>query len=196
MSTVSLSYKKKSEAITSDLLEMSNLMSSTQYRKNSSRMLDPRIIDGYWEIEKGGRSQREIVEDIGTSKNTFIRRIDEYVGTGGWIDRYEVELETSNIKDLPTKLGEVSDDAKRLYEYLKEHPEERPDGEAKYDIQTVVRFAGIYTEISERLEEIAEDESKLEEHKYLTKKFYVLAHHLYRQVLRYEKYLKRLKYRQ
>ena len=191
MSTVDISFEKKSRTGFSPQLKMATYMSPTQYRQNSSRMVDPRIIEAYWEIEKGGRSQREIVKALESSTNTFLRRIREYVGTDGWVERYVVELETSDIGSRPTRLGTVSEDAKKLYEFLEAHP----DYFEAYSIEVVASFAGIDLETWERIGQLEEEENQ-EEATRLRTRYYVNACHLYRQVLKYRKYLKRLKYRQ
>lgn len=209
MSTVDLRFEKKEVACVVSTLSggttaalpvddtMAGFLTPTQYRKTSGKFVDHRIIEAYWEVEKGIRSQRTIVKEIGSSTSTFLRRVNEYVGTDGWIERYYMELETSDIGSRPTRMGEVSEEAKRLYEYFVEHPEDRPDAEERFEIPleyVVGHLANIYPELEE---EVAQDMSvgnKSEEALFRAKKMTVLSWHLFRQVLRYEKYLKRLKY--
>jgi len=194
MSTVDLSFDKKDRTVLSSTLDMNGFMSSTQYRQDSSRMVDTRIIEAYWEIEKGGRSQREIVKAIDSSTNTFLRRTREYVGTDGWVERYYTELETSDIATRPTKLGDVSEEAKQLYDFFMEHEDLRPENPDNPPLEYVVgSLAGIYADLYE--ETVRLQSENTEEAKFKDKKMIVLAYHLYRQVLRHEKYLKRLKYR-
>ena len=94
-------------------------------------------------------------------------------------------------------MGEVSEEAKRLYEYFVEHPEDRPDAEERYEIPleyVVGHLANIYPELEEEVAQDMSSGNKSEEALFRAKKMTVLSWHLFRQVLRYEKYLKRLKY--
>lgn len=64
---------------------MADYFSSADYKKCSTRVFDPKIIEGYWKVERGEASQKEVLEEIGTSRNTFNRRIADYIGTESWI---------------------------------------------------------------------------------------------------------------
>ena len=195
-STVSLQFEKINKT-TCATFDMAGFLSPTQYRKTSTRMLDPRIIEGYWQIERGEKTQREIIESIGTSKNTFIRRIDEYVGTDGWVERYSKELEDYEFRNSPTKLGNIPEDAIKFYNYLEKNKHLTPnvEDERGYPITEMMTEAGIELELLEQLQ-LAEQKGKKEEENKLSDRYFVIACHLYRHVLRYRKYLKRLKYRQ
>lgn len=190
-STVDLNFDKKSD-IPNPVFDMAGYLTPTQYRKTSTRMLDPRIIEGYWQIEQGEKTQKQVIDEIGTSKNTFIRRADEYVGTEGWATRYLSEVENTDIMTKPTKLGEIPEDAKRLYEYLEEHP---TDFNA-YSMDVICSFAGIDMQTWNKISMLQDSIENREEYYKLHNHYCAMSYHLYRNVLRYRKYLKRLKYRQ
>ena len=207
-STVSLQFEKINKT-TCATFDMAGFLSPTQYRKTSTRMLDPRIIEGYWQIERGEKTQREIIESIGTSKNTFIRRIDEYVGTDGWVERYKKEIEDFNFRNSPTKLGNVPADAIKLYEYFEANKDLKTRDECSqgYPIGAILTFTDIELELLGKMHSVEEEKEKIDhssekfkslcdEYDKLSDRYTVTAHHLYRHMLRYRKYLKRLKYRQ
>ena len=190
-STVDLNFDKKSD-IPNPVFDMAGYLTPTQYRKTSTRMLDPRIIEGYWQIEQGEKTQKQVIDEIGTSKNTFIRRAEEYVGTDGWVARYLSEIENTDIMTKPAKLGEIPEDAKKLHDYLEKHPTDF----VAYSIEVICSFAGIDMETWNRMLLLEDSRKDNEEYDRLYNRYRAMANHLYRNVLRYRKYLKRLKYRQ
>lgn len=92
----------------------------------------------------------------------------------------------------PNKLGGVSDDAKKLYEYLKANPDDIDN----YPLEVIVSFVGIDLEMWDRIGMLATKDEHEEERKSLSTRYFVNSHHLYRQTIKYDKYLKQLKYRQ
>ena len=192
LSTVSLSFDNTPRLTPSEIeLEFQNL-TKTKFLSDSRRMFDPRIADAYWQVEKCEKTQMEVAKELGTSKSTFARKANEYIGSDEWYARYLIELENEEFKHTPTRLGEVTEDAKQLYEYL----EANPDEIKIYDLSVVVSFAGIDLDTWNKIGELNASGSDLEERDRLTDRYDVMAHHLYRQVIKYRKYLKRLKYRQ
>jgi hypothetical protein len=168
--------------------------SNFEFLSNSRKTVDPRIAAAYWQIEKGEKNQVEAIEEIGTSKSTFIRRVEEYIGSEDWVAGYLKALEDDNFLNTPNKLGGISDDAKKLYEYMKANPEDFDN----YPLEVAVSFAGIDLDTWDRISELSikEDDASKEEADRLSTRYYVNAHHLYRQTIKYDKYLKQLKYRQ
>ncbi len=191
MSTVSLSFEKVKSREEAATLQMADYFSAADYKKCSTRVLDPRIIEGYWQIERGEASQKEVLEEIGTSRNTFNRRISEYIGTDSWIVRYNEELEKYNLVKTPTRLGDISEEAKTLYKFFKDNPFDLAEIENRGYAYTVFFLAGINIENWEYAETVPEGKEK----DFLLMECDVRAKHWFRQYLRYDKYLKHEQYR-
>lgn len=194
LSSVSLSFTKKATLSLEQVIERLNGQSNFDFLSNSRKTVDPRIAVAYWQIEKGEKTQVEAIEDLGMSKSTFIRRVEEYIGSEDWVAGYLKALEDDNFLNTPNKLGGISDDAKKLYEYIKANPEDFDN----YPLEVAVSFAGIDLDTWDRISELSikEDDASKEEADRLSTRYYVNAHHLYRQTIKYDKYLRQLKYRQ
>ena len=194
LSSVSLSFTKKATLSLEQVIERLNGQSNFDFLSNSRKTVDPRIAVAYWQIEKGEKTQVEAIEDLGMSKSTFIRRVEEYIGSEDWVAGYLKALEDDNFLNTPNKLGGISDDAKKLYEHIKANPEDFDN----YPLEVAVSFAGIDLDTWDRISELSikEDVASKEEADRLSTRYYVNAHHLYRQTIKYDKYLKQLKYRQ
>lgn len=194
LSSVSLSFTKKATLSLEQVIERLNGQSNFDFLSNSRKTVDPRIAVAYWQIEKGEKTQVEAIEDLGMSKSTFIRRVEEYIGSEDWVAGYLKALEDDNFLNTPNKLGGISDDAKKLYEHIRTKPEDFDN----YPLEVAVSFAGIDLDTWDRISELSikEDDASKEEADRLSTRYYVNAHHLYRQTIKYDKYLKQLKYRQ
>ena len=191
MSTVSLSFDKVKSTEEAATLQMADYFSSADYKKCSTRFFDPKIIEGYWKVERGEASQKEVLEEIGTSRNTFNRRIADYVGTESWIVRYNEELEKYNLVKTPTRLGDISEEAKELYKFFKDNPFDLAEIETRGYAYTVFFLAGILVENWEYANSVPEGKLK----DFLLMECEVQAKHWFRQYLRYDKYLKHEQYR-
>ena len=191
LSTVTLDLNKKASFSLEDNLEKIACLSTTEYRVNGCKMADPNVIEAYWRIEHGLLTVKDAIIELNISRSTFERRINEYIGTDEWIKRYEHEIDSSDIAQLPTKLGRISEEAKQLYLYL----EEERSQEHNYDIATLASFAGLYPELWEAICETGASDPPPQNHQQLYQKYYVLAHHQYREVIRYRKYLALEKYK-
>lgn len=194
LSSVSLSFTKKATLSLEQVIERLNGQSNFDFLSNSRKTVDPRIAVAYWQIEKGEKTQVEAIEDLGMSKSTFIRRVEEYIGSKDWVAGYLKALEDDNFLNTPSKLGGISDDARKLYEHIRTKPEDFDN----YPLEVAVSFAGIDLDTWDRISELSikEDDVSKEEADRLSTRYYVNAHHLYRQTIKYDKYLKQLKYRQ
>ena len=108
LSTVNLHFEKTNVPL-KKAIESLNAMTTTQFRKTSTRVIDPNIIEGYWQVEEGLKSQTEVVNEINTSKSTFMRRAEEYLYSDDWYERYEQEYDRLGLKllMLPTKIGDA-----------------------------------------------------------------------------------------
>ena len=194
LSSATLSFTKKQSLSLEQVIARLDGQSNFEFLSNSRKTVDPRIAAAYWQIEKGEKNQVEAIEEIGTSKSTFIRRVEEYSGSEDWVAGYLKALEDDNFLNTPNKLGGISEDAKKLYEYLKANPDDIDN----YPLEVVVSFVSIDLETWDRISELSikEDAASKEEADRLSTRYYVNAHHLYRQTIKYDKYLKQLKYRQ
>ena len=64
---------------------------ATQYKKEGWQMVDMASIEAYWQHEKGEKSMADVLKDLGISRNTFLKRVSEYIGTSAWVDRITKE---------------------------------------------------------------------------------------------------------
>lgn len=191
LSTVNLDFSKKATFSLAENLQTLSYLSPTAYRVNGGRMVDPQIIEAYWQIELGQLSVSNAIRELGISRSTFERRIDEYVGTDDWIRRYDYELSNTDIGNRPTKLGRISEQAKQFHSYIEANKSE----ETNYDIPVLASFAGVNIDLWEQYCEASGEEPLPANYRWLYTQYFVLAHHLYREVLRYRKYLVTEKYR-
>jgi predicted transposase YbfD/YdcC len=191
LSTVTLDLNKKANFSLEDNLEKIACLSTTEYRVNGCKMADPNVIEAYWRIEHGLLTVKDAINELNISRSTFERRIAEYIGTEGWIQRYEHEIVSSDIAQHPTKLGRVSDEAKLFHAYL----EANVDQEHSYEAFILASFAGLHPDLWEQLCDANSSDPPPQNHQQLYQKYYVLAHHHYREVIRYRKYLALEKYK-
>lgn len=198
LSSVSLSYNATFSLTLEEAKKVIDNMTASQYLSSSRKTLDPRIIEGYWQIERGEKTQAEVVKELSTSKSTFIRRIEEYVYGEEWFSRYYEEIKNEEFVNTPTRLGDISDDAKNWYEFL--HTDDHKEDIEIYGIHIAAIIANVALELLTQIRKLNDEEEFDKgiraERERLEKRYAVIAHHTYRQMLRYRKYIKRLKYRQ
>lgn len=189
LSTVSLKFERKDDYSLSDSLAVLQAMSTTQFKSEGWRMYDADSIEAYWAHEKGEKSMTEILAELGVSRNTFLKRVSEYVGSDAWDERIIKENEESDIENLPMKIGEVSENGKILHEYAEKNPAEF----ASMDISVVASWAGIGSEYLNKEAELI-DTNPTEAQRYRRKQE-ALAIHSKREMLKYRKFLRNKKYR-
>ena len=190
ISTVNLNFERVPRTETPALLELNNFISPNQYKSVGARTYDPRVIDMYWELEQGLRTQKDILDELQMSKNTFARRVNDYIGTDAWVKKYDELIYSTDIEKTPVKFGGISDEAKEFYEVLKANPSDRAQmSEVGY--ATVADWHGFVNSAYEAVINMPEGK----ERDRLLTRYEVETIHLYRQVLKYEGYLKQLQYR-
>ena len=190
ISTVNLNFERVPRTETPALLELNNFISPNQYKSVGARTYDPRVIDMYWELEQGLRTQKDILDELQMSKNTFARRVNEYISTDAWVKKYDELIYSTDIEKTPVKFGGISDEAKEFYEVLKANPSDRAQmSEVGY--ATVADWHGFVNSAYEAVINMPEGK----ERDRLLTRYEVETIHLYRQVLKYEGYLKQLQYR-
>lgn len=190
ISTVNLNFERVPRTETPVLLELNNFISPNQYKSVGARTYDPRVIDMYWELEQGLRTQKDILDELQMSKNTFARRVNEYISTDAWVKKYNELIYSTDIEKTPVKFGGISDEAKEFYEVLKANPSDRAQM-SEIGYATVADWHGFVNSAYEAVINMPEGEDR---DKLLTR-YEVETIHLYRQVLKYEGYLKQLQYR-
>ena len=190
ISTVNLNFERVPRTETPALLELNNFISPNQYKSVGARTYDPRVIDMYWELEQGLRTQKDILDELQMSKNTFARRVNDYIGTDAWVKKYDELAETTDITNTPVKFGGISDEAKEFYEVLKANPSDRAQM-SEIGYATVADWHGFVNSAYEAVINMPEGK----ERDWLLTRYEVETIHLYRQVLKYEGYLKQLQYR-
>lgn len=190
ISTVNLNFERVPRTETPALLELNNFISPNQYKSVGARTYDPRVIDMYWELEQGLRTQKDILDELQMSKNTFARRVNEYISTDAWVKKYNELIYSTDIEKTPVKFGGISDEAKEFYEVLKANPSDRAQM-SEIGYATVADWHGFVNSDYEAVINMPEGE----ERDRLLTRYEVETIHLYRQVLKYEGYLKQLQYR-
>ena len=189
-STVDMNYQKKENFDLQSALNSLDNISTTQFRVESCRIVDKSIIEAYWKIEKNEMTERDALKELNISKPTFIKRVNDYIRTDGWFTRYRHEIENTNITNIPIMLGSVSDNGKKVNEFLKNNPGIIEQYDSLY---IALSFSKVEEELYKKIDpELYDDPKEAEQH---LNKFIVLMHHYYRESLRYDRHLTYLKYK-
>lgn len=190
LSTVDLSFNIVDFSLEKNI-EKINKLSAHEIVVESWKKVGPSLIEAYWKVEKREKTLREALKEINISKNTFNRKIKDYVGSPAWADAVlKFELD---IKNHPTTLSDITEDGIKMYEYLQKNPS---DLDIYGDLSIIASFAGIAPDLWERSLEQEEETPQEELARVSAAKGYAaLAIWAYRDSLRYAKYLKNLKYR-
>lgn len=193
ISTVDIKLEKKADVPVAKNIEMLNNISSTQYKKDGWQMVDMASAESYWQHEKGEKSMAEVLKGLGISRNTFLKRVSEYIGTDAWVERIAKEDRDFGISNIAARIGEVSENGIKMYNFKVEHPREY----AHLPLNEIGREAGIELEMYERAQELrsSEEEEVVEEGNKLFDKWWAIVFQSHREMLKYEKYQRNLKYR-
>ena len=193
ISTVDIKLEKKTNVPVEKNIEILNNISSTQYKKDGWQMVDTASAEAYWQHEKGEKSMTEVLKDLGISRNTFLKRVSEYIGTDAWVDRISEENDKFAIGDIAARIGEVTENGIKMYNFKIEYPREY----AHLPFIEIGREAGIELDLYEKSQELrdSEDEEVVEEGRKLFDRWWAIALQSHREMLKYEKYQRNLKYR-
>jgi len=193
LSTVSVSFEKKKLASLDERLEMMGGITSTQFKADGWRMVDTACIEAYWDHEKGEKSMADILSELEISRNTFLKRVADYIGSDAWVKRINQESKQCDIEEIPMRIGEVTEDGLKMYEYLHENPKHYP----MYSLLAIAEYAGIRKDLFEKWYELSQsdaDEDQMQADA-VKEQLDAIAIHAYRQVLKHRKYLRNKKYR-
>lgn len=190
-STVTLSFDKKSNVDISANIELLSNMSTSDYRSSALSEITPAFVNGYWKIERGEASEQEVLKELNMSRTSFNTRLATYVQSDGWWAQFEKECD-SGLALQPTRLGRISDDAMKLYNYLQNAQFEKED---EGTIEISAFQAGIEPEMWEKGQLCEGQQALTEEQAFWSNRYFLNAMHLYREVLRYRKHLEYEKYR-
>ncbi|MEE1198175.1 MAG: hypothetical protein U0K54_03405 [Acutalibacteraceae bacterium] len=193
ISTVDIKLEKKTDVPVADNIDMLNNISSTQYKKDGWQMVDMASAEAYWQHEKGEKSMSEVLKELGISRNTFLKRVSEYIGTDAWVERITEEDRDFNISNIPARIGEVTENGVKMYNFKVEHPIQY----AHLPLIEIGRESGVELELYERAQElrVSEDEDEVEEGNKLFDRWWAIVFQSHREMLKYEKYQRNLKYR-
>ena len=56
------------------------------------------------------------------SRNTFLSKVQKYIGSDAWAKRIIEEYEKHEISDIPQKIGKITESGKVFADYLINHP--------------------------------------------------------------------------
>ena len=193
ISTVDIKLEKKTDVPIERNLEILNNISSTQYKKDGWQMVDKASVEAYWQHERGEKSMTEVLKELGISRNTFLKRVAEYIHTDAWVERIAKEDNEFGISNIAARIGEVTENGIKMYNFKIEHPREY----AHLPLNETGREAGIELEMYEKVQELraSEDEEEIEEGNKLFDKWWAIVFQSHREMLKYEKYQRNLKYR-
>ncbi len=193
ISTVDIEFNKKTDVPIEKNIEILNNISSTQYKKDGWQMVDKASVEAYWQHERGEKSMAEVLKELGISRNTFLKRVAEYIHTDAWVDRIAKEDEEFGISNIAARIGEVTENGIKMYNFKIEHPREY----AYLPLNEIGREAGIELEMYEKAQELraSEDEEEIEEGNKLFDRWWAIIFQSHREMLKYEKYQRNLKYR-
>lgn len=193
LSTVSVSFEKKKLASLDERLEMMGGITSTQFKADGWRMVDAACIEAYWAYEKGEKSMADILSELEISRNTFLKRVADYIGSDAWVKRINQEGKQCNIEEIPMRIGEVTEDGLKMYQYLLENPDDYPID----SYLSLAEYAGVRKDLFDKwyklsLSNTEEDQAQANA---VRDQLNAIAIHTYRQVLKHKKYLRNKKYR-
>ena len=193
ISTVDIKLEKKTDVPIERNLEILNNISSTQYKKDGWQMVDKASVEAYWQHERGEKSMTEVLKELGISRNTFLKRVAEYIHTDAWVERIAKEDNELGISNIAARIGEVTENGIKMYNFKIEHPREY----AHLPLNETGREAGIELEMYEKVQELraSEDEEEIEEGNKLFDRWWAIVFQSHREMLKYEKYQRNLKYR-
>lgn len=193
ISTVDIKLEKKTDVPIERNLEILNNISSTQYKKDGWQMVDKASVEAYWQHERGEKSMTEVLKELGISRNTFLKRVAEYIHTDAWVERIAKEDDEFGISNIAARIGEVTENGIKMYNFKIEHPREY----AHLPLNETGREAGIELEMYEKVQELraSEDEEEIEEGNKLFDRWWAIVFQSHREMLKYEKYQRNLKYR-
>ena len=193
ISTVDINLEKKTDVPIERNLEILNNISSTQYKKDGWQMVDKASVEAYWQHERGEKSMTEVLKELGISRNTFLKRVAEYIHTDAWVERIAKEDNEFGISNIAARIGEVTENGIKMYNFKIEHPREY----AHLPLNETGREAGIELEMYEKVQELraSEDEEEIEEGNKLFDRWWAIVFQSHREMLKYEKYQRNLKYR-
>ena len=193
ISTVDIKLEKKTDVPIERNLEILNNISSTQYKKDGWQMVDKASVEAYWQHERGEKSMTEVLKELGISRNTFLKRVAEYIHTDAWVERIAKEDNEFGISNIAARIGEVTENGIKMYNFKIEHPREY----AHLPLNETGREAGIELEMYEKAQELraSEDEEEIEEGNKLFDRWWAIVFQSHREMLKYEKYQRNLKYR-
>jgi hypothetical protein len=193
ISTVDIKLEKKTDVPIERNLEILNNISSTQYKKDGWQMVDKASVEAYWQHERGEKSMTEVLKELGISRNTFLKRVAEYIHTDAWVERIAKEDNEFGISNIAARIGEVTENGIKMYNFKIEHPREY----AHLPLNETGREAGIELEMYEKAQELraSEEDEEIEEGNKLFDKWWAIVFQSHREMLKYEKYQRNLKYR-
>ena len=193
ISTVDIKLEKKTDVPIERNLEILNNISSTQYKKDGWQMVDKASVEAYWQHERGEKSMTEVLKELGISRNTFLKRVAEYIHTDAWVERIAKEDNEFGISNIAARIGEVTENGIKMYNFKIEHSLEY----AHLPLNETGREAGIELEMYEKAQELraSEDEEEIEEGNKLFDRWWAIVFQSHREMLKYEKYQRNLKYR-
>lgn len=193
ISTVDIKLEKKTDVPIERNLEILNNISSTQYKKDGWQMVDKASVEAYWQHERGEKSMTEVLKELGISRNTFLKRVAEYIHTDAWVERIAKEDNEFGISNIAARIGEVTENGIKMYNFKIEHPIEY----AHLPLNETGREASIELEMYEKTQELraSEDEEEIEEGNKLFDRWWAIVFQSHREMLKYEKYQRNLKYR-
>ena len=125
-STVTLSFDKKSNVDISANIELLSNISTSDYRSSALSEITPAFVSGYWKIERGEASEQEVLKELNMSRTSFNTHLANYLQSDGWWEQFEKECD-SGLALQPTRLGRISENAIKLYNYLKDAQFEKED---------------------------------------------------------------------
>lgn len=193
ISTVDINLEKKTDVPIERNLEILNNISSTQYKKDGWQMVDNASVEAYWQHERGEKSMTEVLKELGISRNTFLKRVAEYIRTDAWVERIAKEDEEFGISNIAARIGEVTENGIKMYNFKIEHPIQY----AHLPLNEIGRESGIELEMYEKAQELraSEEDEEIEEGNKLFDKWWAIVFQSHREMLKYEKYQRNLKYR-
>ena len=65
---------------------------------------DKASVEAYWQHERGEKSMTEVLKELGISRNTFLKRVAEYIRTDAWVERIAKEDNEFGISNIAARI--------------------------------------------------------------------------------------------
>lgn len=123
LSSVSLQFTKENVLSLEERMEMlKGIVSDVETTASVQHNVGEALISAYWDIELRNKTFTDAMKTLDISKNTYMTRIQSYIGSDAWCERYAQELNNPAFATRPAQALNRCTDGVVLYEYIANNP--------------------------------------------------------------------------